>query len=107
MSAADTSEFEMVLAARAAEVETTLDRLLTGRAGSGEIVRPPRPITMAAFSSLGRAETIAAPHRRRFRATTAPREARPLGRISFAASAGVPDNLLADDRICDQFPGQP
>ena len=42
MSAADASEFEMVLAARAAEVETMLDRLLTGRAGPGEIVRPPR-----------------------------------------------------------------
>jgi farnesyl diphosphate synthase len=42
MSAADASEFEMVLAARAVEVETMLDRLLTGRAGSGEIVRPPR-----------------------------------------------------------------
>ena len=42
MSAADASEFEMVLAARAAEVETVLERLLTGRAGPGEIVRPPR-----------------------------------------------------------------
>jgi farnesyl diphosphate synthase len=42
MSAADASEFEMVLAQRAAEVETTLDRLLTGRARPGEIVRPPR-----------------------------------------------------------------
>jgi farnesyl diphosphate synthase len=42
MSSADASEFEMALAARAAEVETMLDRLLTARAGPGEIVRPPR-----------------------------------------------------------------
>jgi farnesyl diphosphate synthase len=42
MSAADASEFEMVLAARAVEVETMLDRLLTIRAGPGEVVRPPR-----------------------------------------------------------------
>ena len=42
MSSADASEFEMALAARAAEVEIMLDRLLTARAGPGEIVRPPR-----------------------------------------------------------------
>jgi farnesyl diphosphate synthase len=42
MSSADASEFEMALAARAAEVETMLDRLLSARAGPGEIVRPPR-----------------------------------------------------------------
>ena len=39
---ADTSQFEIVLAARAAEVEAVLDRLLTSRAGPGEIVRPDR-----------------------------------------------------------------
>ena len=42
MSPADASEFEMVLAVRAAEVEAMLDRLLGDRAGPGEIVRPPR-----------------------------------------------------------------
>ena len=39
---ADAPQFEMVLAARAAEVEAMLDRLLTARAGAGEIVRPDR-----------------------------------------------------------------
>jgi farnesyl diphosphate synthase len=34
--------FEMVLAARAAEVEALMERLLDGRARAGEIVRPPR-----------------------------------------------------------------
>ena len=39
---ADASQFEIVLAACAAEVEAVLDRLLTPRAGPGEIVRPDR-----------------------------------------------------------------
>ena len=42
MSAADASQFEIVLAARAAEVEAMLDGLLTSRAGPGEIARPSR-----------------------------------------------------------------
>ena len=37
-----TSQFEIALAARAAEVEAMLDRLLTARAGPGEIARPDR-----------------------------------------------------------------
>ena len=39
---ADGPQFEIVLAARAAEVEAMLDRLLTARARPGEIVRPAR-----------------------------------------------------------------
>jgi len=39
---ADVPQFEIVLAARAAEVEAMLNRLLTVRAGPGEIVRPDR-----------------------------------------------------------------
>ena len=42
MSAADASQFEIVLAARAAAVETMLDGLLASRAGPGEITRPSR-----------------------------------------------------------------
>jgi farnesyl diphosphate synthase len=42
MTGADAADFETVLAARAAEVESLLDRLLGERPLSGEIVRPAR-----------------------------------------------------------------
>jgi farnesyl diphosphate synthase len=49
---ADATQFEMVLAARAAEVEAMLDRLLTARAGPGEIVRPDRLLQAMRYGVL-------------------------------------------------------